>query len=241
MAVVLTYMVIFAYFQVGTYEAFEEPYNPFHEGAQIEIPEDEIELQAENIMLPADFDPSDLKNAVRDVNEKGPKSEKDYSTTGQIYDGAKSVYDLENQMFADAGGAEIQEKIRERDKARKKREEEEAKKNSDSGEKGKSGASTVAAGSVSLEFSLTNRSPVRLPKPTYMCGVGSSGRVTISIEVNQNGEVVSASHDPSRSSPSASYCMISQAEKFAKKSRFSASGSAPNPQKGWIAYIFVSQ
>ena len=64
------YVVIFAYFQVGTYDGPAVPYSPFQEGPRVEIPEDEIALLPENIMLPANFDPSNIKNTARDENDK---------------------------------------------------------------------------------------------------------------------------------------------------------------------------
>ncbi len=241
LAALLAYIVIFAYFQLGTYNSGGVPYSPFHQGARVEIPEDEIQLLPENIMLPANFDPSNLKNAARDANDKRTRSEKDYSTTEETSNGEQDAIDFEKQLFIEAGGAAKQERIKAQNKARKEREKQQAKTNAGTDKRANSGSTNAAAGTVSLEYSLISRKPVKLPKPTYMCGVGSSGRVTIIIKVDQNGTVISATHDPSKSSPNASYCMISQAEKFAKKSRFNSSGSAPNPQVGWIAYIFVSQ
>jgi len=74
--------------------------------------------------------------------------------------------------------------------------------------------------------------------PGYTCGYGSSGKVSVQIIVNQNGDVVSAT---ASGSASANDCMIQQALKYAKLSRFNYSGSAPKTQTGTIIYTFVGQ
>ncbi|MFY7667576.1 MAG: hypothetical protein ACOVQG_02465, partial [Crocinitomicaceae bacterium] len=71
------------------------------------------------------------------------------------------------------------------------------------------------------------------------CGKGS-GTVHISISVSQSGYVSKATYDPSKSK-NASSCMIEQAEKYAKISRFNYSGNAPAQVTGYIIYQFVSQ
>jgi hypothetical protein len=52
--------------------------------------------------------------------------------------------------------------------------------------------------------------------------------------------VSKATYDPSKSK-NASSCMIEQAEKYAKLSRFNYSGNAPAQVNGYIIYQFVSQ
>jgi len=96
-----------------------------------------------------------------------------------------------------------------------------------------------------VEWSLADRNPHQnrnwyVRNPGYTCGPGSNGTVTIDIKVNQNGDVSSVAYNPSRSS-GANPCMIEQAEKYAKMSRFMYSADAPKIQSGTIIYRFVSQ
>jgi len=103
----------------------------------------------------------------------------------------------------------------------------------------------VYAGNVMVDWSLPSRDAHQknnwfVRNPGYTCGYGASGMVTILIKVNQNGNITSASYDASQSS-GASSCMITQALKYAKMSRFSYSGSAPKIQSGRITYTFISQ
>lgn len=242
MAVILAYVLIFSSFQVTTYDAFEEPYSPFHQGARVEIPEDEIELLPENIMLPANFDPSDVKNTARDANDDRPQSETDYSTNKSTFDGAKAATDLEKELFANAKGVKEREKIKKMIQDRQDREREaEKERNKKLDETSDAGGSKAAAGIVSVEYNLKNRTSKSLPKPLYMCGVGASGRVVVRIKVDISGSVISAAHDPSKDQGNVVSCMIQTAQDYARRSKFNYSGTAPKMQSGTITYVFVSQ
>ena len=245
LAALLAYILIFAYFQIGTYNGGRGEYSPFHEGAKIEIPEDEIALLPENIMLPANFDPSELKSTARDVNDKRTRSEKDYSVSKQTSNGVQDATDYEKKMFEEAGGDAEREKIRAQIDARKEREKEQAKK-TDSGDKtATSGTANAVAGNVMVEFSVPAHTAHQgnayyVRNPGYKCGVGASGRVMILVKVDQGGNVLSATYDSAQSS-NANSCMIENATKYALMSRFNYSTSAPKSQSGWISYTFVSQ
>ena len=106
-----------------------------------------------------------------------------------------------------------------------------------------SGAKTVYAGNVMVEWSLAQRTAYQnnnwhVRNPGYTCGYGSSGKVTVQIKVNQNGNVIQAAV---LSSSSANECMTQQALKYAKLSRFNYSNSASTGQVGTITYTFLSQ
>ncbi len=242
LAALLSYVAFFAYFQIGTYNGGGSPYSPFHEGARIEIPEDEIKLLPENIMLPANFQPGDVKNTVRDANDERKRSEKNYDTHSSTSSGAMSATEFEKTLFENAEGVEERKKIEKMIQTRKEREREAAKVQTGGPDKATtSGANNAAAGNVMVEFSLTSRTKQRLPIPSYMCGVGSSGRVVMVIRVDNAGNVVSATHDTSKNQGNVNGCMVEQAKKYALQSRFNYSDTAGKSQEGWISYTFVSQ
>jgi outer membrane biosynthesis protein TonB len=247
LAALLAYVVIFAYTQIGTYTAPSEPYSPFHEGPRIEIPEEEIELLPENIMLPANFDPSNIKNTARDENDKRQRSEENYSVSQYTGDGAQDATDYEKRMFEEAGGAAERAKIRKQIEERKKREREAAQsKENTNNNNSTAGTTNAAAGNVMVKFDVPNHTAHQgndwyVRNPGYKCGKGASGTVIVRVKVDQSGNVLSAQYDPSQSSGSITSCMISEAEKYAKISRFNYSPKAAKSQSGWISYTFISQ
>ena len=88
-----------------------------------------------------------------------------------------------------------------------------------------------------ISFRLDGRKKEYLPVPAYK-GYGS-GDVTVSITVNQSGRVISASVVASASTNDTS--LHEYAIEAAKRSRFSASTSAPAKQTGEIVYRFIAQ
>lgn len=88
-----------------------------------------------------------------------------------------------------------------------------------------------------LNWSLDGRSAFYLPIPVYKCKGG--GDVTVRIAVGRNGYVRSAS--VVESSSVAESCIRDAAVAAAKRSRFSVSSTAPEPQTGQITYRFMAQ
>lgn len=245
LAALCAYVAIFAYFQIGTFEQVKELYSPFHDGARVEIPEDEIMLQPENIMLPANFRPSDVKNAVRDANDKRERSKTDYSASIPTKSGELNAENFANSLKENAPGIAENKKIAEQKKARQEREKNDKAKG-EPNPTNTSGSNKAAAGNVMVEWDLVNRNPLNnndynVRNPGYTCGEGSAGKIVMNVRVDGGGIVVSATYDPSRSSGQINPCMIEKAKKYALLSRFNYSGSAPKSQDGWIAYTFVSQ
>ncbi len=74
--------------------------------------------------------------------------------------------------------------------------------------------------------------------PGYLCK--EQGRVAIRIQVDQRGNVVKAEVDPAQS-VSADDCMIEHAMTSARRARFNALGSAPDPQRGTLYFLFMPQ
>ena len=88
-----------------------------------------------------------------------------------------------------------------------------------------------------LSYDLEGRTGASLPVPAYRAY--GAGDVSVKIYVNRSGRVIKAEVVEGVSSTDAS--MRSYAVAAARKSRFSASTSAPDPQIGSIVYRFVRQ
>lgn len=241
MAAIAVYVGVFMYLQLETYTEYV-PIKSFFDGARIEMPE-EIKIKPEDIEIPQDFNPSDVKSIARDQNDKRQRSNDDWSANKpNAADVEKSVRDYEKKLFEEAGGDAKRKQIQQEMEARK-REQNNKTTNTKPSDNSTSGSNKAFAGDVMVEWNL--RAPHQnntwyVRNPGYTCGYGSSGKVTVRIKANQNGDVVEAKYDPSLSR-NANECMIRQAEKYAGMSRFIYSSSAPKLQEGTITYTFIAQ
>lgn len=222
------------------------PIEPFGPEAQVIIEDELLELTPENIQILDQSNSSEpLKNIARDVNDSRQKSYEDYSQNKASGDPAKSAKDYEQKLFEEAGGRKEREKIMKEMEARKSSKSNQSNSTSSkSNETSQYGKQNQYAGNVMVDFSVPGRTAFEgnnwyVRNPGYTCGRGS-GTVYISISVNQSGSVSRATYEPSKSK-NASACMIEQAEKYAKISRFNYSGNAPSQVTGYIIYQFVSQ
>lgn len=239
LAAIGTYIFIFMYLQLQSYTQYV-PYEPFYDGSYIEIPEEEIELKPENILLPSD-QLQEVKNMARDANDKREKSFEEYYENASDEAVMDEYKKLEQEMYEEAGGEKTRAEIRQEMEQRRL----EAAKNpkEDNGPSRQETGNKAFAGNVMVDWSLANRNPHKnnnwyVRNPGYTCGYGSSGIVTVRIHVNSNGDVTSASYDASQSS-GANSCMIQQAIKYAKLSRFNYAKA--KSQEGRITYTFIAQ
>ncbi|HIZ86380.1 MAG TPA: hypothetical protein IAC04_07810 [Candidatus Coprenecus stercoravium] len=88
-----------------------------------------------------------------------------------------------------------------------------------------------------ISYSLDGRKAMSLPVPAYKCLGG--GDVSVSIIVNRKGYVVDTRIIESVSSTD--QCLRDYALRAAGRSRFTASGKAPERQAGEIVYRFIAQ
>lgn len=95
----------------------------------------------------------------------------------------------------------------------------------------------MVKGNVTVSFSLNGRSAVVLPVPAYQCEGG--GTVVVEISVNRNGKVTAAT--VGKATSTSDQCIIDMSLKAARNSRFNVDGSAEEPQRGAITYMFVPQ
>lgn len=239
-AAVAAYVVIFVYLNLETYREYV-PIGSFFDGAKIEMPED-IEMKNENIQIPSDYASQDIKSIGQSANDTRERSNTEWKENKMsAADVEKSVKDLERKFFEESGGEAQRRKIREEMDQRKKNDQ--SNQSTKQNPAATSGGNKAYGGNVMVRWyerdaHQNNNWYVR--NPGYTCGYGSSGKVVVRVKVNQNGDVVTAEYDPSASS-NANACMIEQAEKYAKMSRFNYSPNAPKLEDGWISYTFVSQ
>ena len=93
-------------------------------------------------------------------------------------------------------------------------------------------------GPTRIYYDLKGRTHTYLPIPIYKCE--GAGKVSLSIEVNQKGQVENA-QVLARESTTKDPCLIETAVNSALISRFNADINSPKVQKGTITYHFVAQ
>jgi len=93
------------------------------------------------------------------------------------------------------------------------------------------------SGPVSAEFDLAGRSTRATPRPTYRCQ--TDGKVVVNIEVDQMGNVISATIDEALSS--ADECIRGESKGYAEKWKFDYNTSAGKKQRGKITFTFSRQ
>ena len=99
-----------------------------------------------------------------------------------------------------------------------------------------SGERTIYKGPTTVSYELSGRRHTWMPAPVYKCRAG--GKIVVDIVVNNNGYVVSAEINKSKSN-SEDTCIVEAAKHDAERSRFNES-TLPR-QQGSITYIFQAQ
>jgi len=93
-------------------------------------------------------------------------------------------------------------------------------------------------GPTRIFYDLFGRTHMYLPLPIYKCE--GSGRVVLSIEVDQNG-IVQKAQIAERESTASDPCLIETAINTALLSRFNPDANSPRIQIGMLTYQFVAQ
>ncbi|HKK41054.1 MAG TPA: hypothetical protein VJ963_01505 [Bacteroidales bacterium] len=93
-------------------------------------------------------------------------------------------------------------------------------------------------GPTRIYYNLKGRNHTYLPIPIYMCE--GSGKIVLSIEVNQQGEVEKARVIAGESTTS-DPCLIETATETALISRFNPDINSPRIETGTLTYVFVAQ
>ena len=237
-AALISYMGIFMYLQLTSVPDYFE-IKAFNEGARIEIPKEEVVVDKDNIEVPSDFNQGKVTSTARDQNDTRDRSSEDWSSTMSDEEVEEKVREEERKMFEEAGGDLKRKAILDQAKEENKRDKDKPSQTKNT----TSSSANAAEGTVMVEWSLKGRKPHlndewHVRNPGYTCGKGARGKVVVDIKVGQDGRVKSASCDEGASSIS-SPCMLEQALKYAKMSRFNTSNITV--QSGKIHYIFVAQ
>lgn len=96
---------------------------------------------------------------------------------------------------------------------------------------------TIYSGESNIHYELKNRFHRRLPIPVYLAKGG--GKVVVNIWVNNSGKVVKA--EIKSSANIGDEMLVNYALQAAQRTVFNKDNSAPDPQQGYISYVFVAQ
>lgn len=166
--------------------------------------------------------------------EENPRKDKSESTEQQ-------VYDFEKQLFEETGGTQKRANIeRQREETRKKKEQFDRQQQEQRVRAGVQNPTIAKGGRTMVSYHLPGRKPHNndiyyVRNPGYTCEQGSKGEVVINIEVNSSGNVIST--EPKSSYSNLNPCLVEQALKYARLSRFD--NSSQGSQRGTITYVFV--
>lgn len=234
------YIGFFIYLEMQTYTRYF-PIIPFNDEPLLELQKEELLLTPEQIQIQQDLNSGDLKNISRDMNDTRQRSNENWQENMSASEIEQSIKDYEKSLYEAEGGETKRETILKEMKDRN--DNANNPKVNPKNNNASNGGPTVYAGNVMVNWSLAKRTAYQnnnwfVRNPGYTCGTGSSGKVTVQIKVNQNGNVIEA---VVTSSSNANACMTQQALKYAKLSRFNFSSAASSTQIGTISYTFVSQ
>jgi hypothetical protein len=221
------YILVFIFLEIITYQTYF-PIQPFNDQPTILITTDELLITKENLQVE-----QDLKNISKDQNDLSEQSINNWqeNKSDKII---QSIKDYEKSLH--------QDNVSKNDNIVKENEDD----NNDLKPQvlnNNNNVKTVYGGNVMVSWSLTERTAYLnnnwyVRNPGYTCDQDSYGKITIQIKVDQNGSVIYASV---LEKGDASQCMINQAIKYAKLSRFNYSITATPNQIGTITYTFISQ
>lgn len=221
------YILVFIFLEIITYQTYF-PIQPFNDQPTISITTDELLITKENLQVE-----QDLKNISKDQNDLRKQSTNDWQ---------ENKSDEINQSIKDYEKSLHQDNVSKNDNIVKENEDG----NNDLNPQvlnNNNNVKTVYGGNVMVSWSLTERTAYLnnnwyVRNPGYTCDQDSYGKITIQIKVDQNGSVIYASV---LEKGDASQCMINQAIKYAKLSRFNYSITATPNQIGTITYTFISK
>ena len=222
------YILVFIFLEIITYQTYF-PIQPFNDQPTISITTDELLITKENLQVE-----QDSKNISKDQNDLREQSINDWQEN-KADDINQSIIDYEKSLHQDNVG----------------KNDNIVKENEDGNNNDlkpqvlntNNNVKTAYGGNVMVSWSLTERTAYLnnnwyVRNPGYTCDQDSYGKITIQIKVDQNGSVIYASV---LEKGDASQCMINQAIKYAKLSRFNYSIKATPNQIGTITYTFISQ
>ena len=221
------YIVVFIFLEIITYQTYF-PIQPFNDQTTISITTEELLITKENLQVE-----QDSKNISKDQNDLREQS---------INNWQENKSDEINQPIKDYEKSLHQDNVSKNDNIVKENKDGNNDLNPQVSNTNNN-VKTAYGGNVMVSWSLTERTAYLnnnwyVRNPGYTCDQDSYGKITIQIKVDQIGSVIYASV---LEKEDASQCMINQAIKYAKLSRFNYSITATPNQIGTITYTFISQ
>ena len=221
------YILVFIFLEIITYQTYF-PIQPFNDQTTISITTEELLITKENLQVE-----QDSKNISKDQNDLREQS---------INNWQENKSDEINQSIKDYEKSLHQDNVSKNDNIVKENKDGNNDLNPQVSNTNNN-VKTAYGGNVMVSWSLTERTAYLnnnwyVRNPGYTCDQDSYGKITIQIKVDQNGSVIYASV---LEKGDASQCMINQAIKYAKLSRFNYSITATPNQIGTITYTFISQ
>lgn len=185
-----------------------------------ELRQQELREQINRELDEAMASPSQIRNIAVDAGS----SLKDdrFQNPSEVYDEARELQRRLDESRTEAMAQQAEEEAVDLDAPQAEKKEEEAK---------------AYNGPSVISWSLEGRKARVLPVPAYK-GYGA-GDVYVKIKVNRSGRVVAVSVITESSTSDRS--LHEFAIEAARRSRFSGSDSAPDPQVGEIVYRFIAQ
>ena len=221
------YILVFIFLEIITYQTYF-PIQPFNDQTTISITTEELLITKENLQVE-----QDSKNISKDQNDLREQS---------INNWQENKSDEINQSIKYYEKSLHQDNVSKNDNIVKENKDDNNDLNPQVSNTNNN-VKTAYGGNVMVSWSLTERTAYLnnnwyVRNPGYTCDQDSYGKITIQIKVDQNGSVIYASV---LEKGDASQCMINQAIKYAKLSRFNYSITATPNQIGTITYTFISQ
>jgi len=243
-AIIGTVMFHVLFFMYANFKTIQRPYRLVEPVVEVNIPLDDIPLDEEMLkLLELKQNPQnqnqEVYNVASDANDTREKSYEDFSTQEVTPKDAEYYKNLENQYLNEAKSTNSGLVKKESSDIDIKKDDDKKITNTNNPDNTiDSDGNKAFAGEVMASFDLEGRKVHSLEKPGYTCN--SSGTVVLQIKVNKDGSMSSVTYQASGSS-NATECMIQQSIKYAKRSRFNLSSTAPAVQSGTITYKFVSR
>lgn len=238
--VLFLYLQIETYKEVVVYEAWDYDYKGKESPDDIEMDPEEIMVNPEDIDKQNNEDEK-ISSFVSDANDQRERAfEEGKKYTTYEGDALENVKAFEKEVFENL--ASKRGKKQTNDATASAEENAGIETSSATNRVNPRGSEKAVAGKTMVTFTLDNRKPLNnndwhVRNPGYTCG-NVNGKVVVQITVDQGGKVVSTKYLAEKSQH-ADECMVRQAEKYAKLSRFNYDGNAPKTQQGIIEYLFV--
>lgn len=244
-AVIGTVLFHVMFFLYANFVTIKRPVRLVEPTVEMDIPLEDVMMDPELMKLleikPNDQSNAPVYNVTSDANDTREKSYENFSTQEMDKMVEENAKNLEQQYYDEWAATHDNDQGSESNSSmdiQTDKQKQQTNKNQTTDKSIDTQGANAFAGDVMASFDLKDRKAHALEKPGYTCN--TAGTVTLQIKVDKNGDVKDVTYLPGASS-NATECMIQQSIKYAKRSRFNYSSTAPAMQTGTITYKFVSR